>query len=401
MRKIIFALILAFIISCSDDAKPKTRTIVQYETAGTVDIISGTTDIITITEETEVIIYVEATPDLIAEDGTTDIIEGTTDIIQQEEKTMIAALFYDGSLKKLNEDYSIEVIQDAESVSRAGDYFLINSDAQTLDGLTTWQIANGAKKSIVYGGKLFYYTIDNKLYMCDIEGTSTLLYENKNNYDVSLTPHGIVIGFYFFFPDGSFEEGQYWAEDTAIKLEKIGSVWNKYFRDFTNSQWVQIGSGYYSDFVKGSALVLPDKIVFTRAASLLNNNNLIEPVYNTSTGLFTGGNAFLDVQSTFGMKPIFKAIGYIDNIGYFLCARDGKIYTYNISGDSLAPWVEIVQGTGNDDIIDSKALFEMASPVIVGNEIIFFDGAKIYRLNLSTGQKYEIAQATYFKGWAM
>jgi hypothetical protein len=408
MKKIIYALMLSiFLFGCnSDDEKPKTRVVISQEQEPNSQ--EENTEIVIEYEKSEPVIDEGKEIETITETVTIEIIKEVPIIIEPEpipeptpeEKTMIAVLFYDGSLKKLNDDYSIEVIQEADNVVKADDYFLIDHELKKLSDTASIPI-NPSSKAVFYGANLFYYGIDKKLYMMNLTDKKSIqIYDNIKNYDIALTKTGIVVGFDFFFQDGSFEQGQYWAQDTAIKINKVGSNWQKFIYDFVGKEWVQVGSGYYSDFVKGSALILQDKTIFTRGATL-ENGVLSEPVFDGALGIFKGGNAFRQfIQPNFD-KPIFQAIGAIGNIGYFLNARDGKIYKYDIGNDSIVEWVAIVTGTGNDDIIDSKALFGMVNPVIVGNEIIFFDGTAIFRIDVSTGEKIEMVQATNFKGWSL
>jgi hypothetical protein len=311
---------------------------------------------------------------------------------------MKAILFYDGSIKILNDDYSLSVLKSAKNLNKANGFLIIDDEAQTFDQSTKWKINSNAKKALMYGEKLFYYGEDNKIYMSDINGESTEIFNNKNNYDIVLNKSGVVAGSKFFSPDGSFEQGQFWAGDTTIKIEFINNKWHKFIRDTLAETWVDVGNGNYSDFVKGAALILQNKIIFTRGA-VIEDNVLLEPFYNPSKKMFEGGNSFTQFIQPYSKKCIFKTLGVIDNTGYFLSARDGNIYKYDIINDEVTKWINIIPGTNNDDIIQSEILFQTCGAVIIENEIISFDGSEISRIDVLTGEKNSIAMATNFQGW--
>jgi outer membrane protein assembly factor BamB len=124
-----------------------------------------------------------------------------------------------------------------------------------------------------------------------------------------------------------------------------------------------------------------------------------EPFFNITTKLYQGGNIFTQFIQPRYEQPKFYFIGDKDGIIYCLNAMNGKLYKYNYADNTLTEWIKIVDGCGVDEYLASDNLWFSMNPIMVDNEIIYFDGSKIKRFSVDTQENIIIAEATNFKGW--
>jgi hypothetical protein len=92
-------------------------------------------------------------------------------------------------------------------------------------------------------------------------------------------------------------------------------------------------------------------------------------------------------------------LGVDSGTAYFFCAYDGRIYKYDAAKDSVIEWIEITTGTGNNDKVESYALFEKTAAILTNGNIIYWSAGTIWKLDILTGEKSEIAQSTSLKAW--
>ena len=325
--------------------------------------------------------------------------------VEPEEDPIMATkalLFYDGSVKTWD-GAKVAKLRDAARFTRAGNYFIFDTSAETLDGKTKWDIGQNAERACMWGGRLFLYA-DKKLYMADVKGKAAEIAYNQYEHIVSLTPDGVSFELVFFNESGAVVDGQFGGYESILKLFKNGSIWYKYI--YIAGEWVQVGQGNYSDFVRCHSLDIAGKTYYTKGAVLDRaGQTLIEPSFDSTTKQFKGGSAFRQyiqpIRKAGDSKPHLIGIGVADGNGYFLNARTGQVVRYNPGADTLTDWIVLVPGVGSDDKVASEALFEKTAAFMCEREIIFFDGAKIQRVNIDTGEKNEIAEATGMKGWAL
>lgn len=317
------------------------------------------------------------------------------------EEKMKAVLLYDGSLKSLGSDNKLKVIQDAETVIKIGDNFIINNELKEKcdSGSALKELPVNVLQACNYGGKLWLYGTDKKLYRENDSGGFDIIGDNINGYAISLNDNGVAFGFKFYNPDGSFVSAVsglgFLISNKIVKVVTINSDKEKYV--FDGTEWIKISTGLYSDFLKYNALITDTKAIWFMGATLdLETMQAVEPVYNTGLGEFVGGNAFVGFFEKY-TEQIWQPIGYVGNTGYFLRPESGKIYTYDITEDILTEWVKIVEGTETDGRIINNDLIERTGATICGEEIIYFDGSSIQRINIETGEKNEIAEATELK----
>jgi hypothetical protein len=337
---------------------------------------------------------VSETPEIIIED---DIIPEIETPIEEEIK-MGTLLYYDGSLKNYD-GTTITKLFDCGNLVKAGDFYFIDYEVKTLDGENIYDIPEKAVKACVYENVLFYYTENNNLYYINADGISLLVANNPYaNHSVILTDSGIRFELAFFDNEAGIYEGQFVGYDQILKIDKINDGYIKSY--FNGSEFVEVGKGNYSQFVRWHSLEIDGKAYYTSGAVFDKANlKLTEPGFNVLTKEFKGGSCFNKYIQPTGEKPHFIGIGIADGKGYFINAKDGKIYIFNPVLDTLTEWIKIVEGTNDEDRINSFNLFDKTNAYIYDRFIIYFDGVKIQKINIDTGVKTEIAEATYFKGF--
>ena len=322
-------------------------------------------------------------------------------IPEEDDPTMAKAiLFYDGSVKTWD-GKAVSKLRDASTCARAGKYFIFDTSAETLDGKTVWDIGQAADRATIWGGRLFLYA-DKRLYVADVKKAASEIAYNQYNHNVALTPDGVSFELSFFDETGAEIEGQYGGYESIMKLNKVGSIWYKYI--YVAGSWIQVGQGNYADFVRCHSLDIDGVTYYTKGA-ILNREaqTFSEPSFNSVSKTYNGGSAFRKyiqpIVSAGDCKPHLIGIGVADGIGYFLNARTGQVVKYNPGTDTLTDWITLVDGTGTDDKTASEALFAQTAAFMCEREIIYYSAGKIWRLNIDTGEKNEIAEATGMRGW--
>lgn len=307
-----------------------------------------------------------------------------------EEDEMIIAYFnYDEKLFSYDEKDNLKLIQsDVTNVIRIDKEFFDSSvmDPPALNGGT-------------YDGKIMYQGIDKHIYRYD-DGISTKLFHNNRGRNAIFPADGdgIVLEYMFIKPDGVIENASFVGINGGIiyKLVEINNVWNKYIRK--SGEWVRVGSSINNLWIEHGQ-VNCDGVIIHSMGSMLENENLKEPTFDPVTKRYLGGNAFQAYLNPGAERRICSGLGCVDGVAYFLCARDGRIYKYNVASDTITEWVEIVPGTGNNDKVDSYNLFNATAAILSNGFIFYWSGGTIYKLNIVDGVKTEIAESTSLKAW--
>lgn len=317
------------------------------------------------------------------------------------EVNMKAVFLYDGSLKSFNDDKSLSVVCDADTVVKLSDgRWIINDELKkTLTGTAEKIFPGNVKKACIYNNTVFAYTKENKIYKVTDSGVE-LFAENNSGSAVALNDDGIAIGFTFYNPDGSKEvactDFAFWLANKIVRVDTVGSYKKKSVKK--DGVWTQISSGLYTNFIKFDALVTDKKVIWPAGTTLdLETMTAVEPQFQSSTQTYISGNAFVKhfIRYT---EQRWQPIGYIGDLAYFFYPKTGKVFKYAISADVLTEWVKITDATDSDDITTNNNMITKTGCILVDNEIIYFDGLKINRINVDTGEKVEIAEATEFYG---
>lgn len=310
---------------------------------------------------------------------------------------MKAVFLYDGSLKAFNKDNSLTVIQDAETVVKVKDdmWIVDNEVRKSPDDKTIDELPVKAIKACEHGNVLWIYGTDKNLYR-----DKNIIYVNDHNYEIALNPDGVACGFIFFNPDGSLEVADdnfgFLISNKIVKVTKNDT--EKILKLFGKSEWFDFDKGLYADWYQYDSLITENKIIWTMGATLNSATGEIKkPKYSVPLNKFVEGNAFVDYFVKYTHQR-WQPIGYIENIGYFFRPKTGQVFKYDIENDNLIPWVELVPGSGSDHISINNNMIEKTGCILVDSEIIYFDGSKIMRINIDTGEKHEVAEATEFYG---
>jgi hypothetical protein len=325
-------------------------------------------------------------------------------IKEEEEKGMNeikATFFYDKNIVEFYSDKSIKRIALAYFYFKDKKYESFDNDI-SLNSKIILTANNDIDKFIVYKDNLFYVSTDNKLYMINLKSkVETLINNNPYNYKWFLTETGIYGGMYFIDVNGIVYQSDnvgYNGYDHIIKAEKSGG-YNIYFDNGLGWQKIKY-STVTNYFNKSHSYKYDNKIIFSRGATIdLVTMKQDEPFFNTSTKLYQGGNIFTQFIQPRYEQPKFYFIGDKDGIIYCLNAMNGKLYKYNYADNTLTEWIKIVDGCGVDEYLASDNLWFSMNPIMVDNEIIYYDGSKIKRFNVVTQENIIIAEATNFKGW--
>lgn len=331
-------------------------------------------------------------------------------VIEENKKIMDTILFYDGSAKSYDGSNLIKLF-DCVDLIKACDYYFAGDKVYNSEFEKVYDLPEKAIKACEYNGNIFYYTENNNLYQLNTENESDILiYRNTYpTHSVILNNNGIRTELKFFDSECNDYDGQFIGYDVIMKMEKIGSQYKKYW--FNGSEFVEVGSGLYSQFARWHSLNINGIDYYTSGAIFDRANlKLIEPTFDSLIKEYKGGSAFIKfIQpdkitrdginlNTIG-RPHLIGIGVYNNNGYFLNAKDGKVYIFNPETNTITEWIKIIDGINSDDRPLSFELFDKTNAFIAGEYIIYFDGSKIQQVNIDTGEKKEIAEATNFKGY--
>lgn len=334
--------------------------------------------------------------------------ENTTVKQEDTNKEMNTILFYDGSAKSYDGQNLVKLF-DCVDLIKAGDFYFAGDKVIDSTGATFYNLPEKAIKACEYNNILFYYTENNNLYMINADGISLLVATNTyTSHSVILTDSGIRFELSFFDYEAGAYNGQFVGYDVIMKMEKINTTYKKYW--FNGSEFIEVGSGLYSQFVRWHSLNINGIDYYTSGAIFDRVNlKLTEPTFDSLVKEYKGGSAFIKYNqpdkivngvnlNTIG-RPHFIGIGVYNNNGYFLNAKDGKVYIFNPELNTITEWIKIIDGINSDDRPESFALFDKTNAFVSGAYIIYFDGSKIQQINIDTGEKKEIAEATNFKGY--
>ncbi len=394
IKLLLLCFMLAIFINCSDGGGSNTKK------SNSSPVISVTTEPDSITDEETII-------EPVVQQSTTIDDDEIPPIANEEKIKMGTLLYYDGSLKNYD-GTTITKLFDCDNLIKAGEWYFIDLEIRNIDGSIKWSIPEKAIKACVYENILFYYTENNNLYYINADGISLKVANNPyTNHSVILTDSGIRFELAFFDDEAGVYDGQFVGYDNIMKIEKT-TVYNKYW--FDGTEFVKVGSGNYSEFVRWHSLEINGIVYYMNGATFDKEKMLlIEPSFNTVTKFFEGPSALTmfyqpdrivnGVNLNVIGKPQLIGVGVIDGKGYFLNAKNGKLYIFNPVLNTVTEWLKIVEGVNTDDRVLSFELFDKVNAYVWGKNIIYFDGTEIKELNTDTGVIKVIATATYFKGY--
>ena len=311
-------------------------------------------------------------------------------IIPEEENMILAYLNYDGKLfEYTDESELIELKTGISECIKAGDNFYTDLD-----------IDPGPLNGGLYSDTVVCQGTDKDIYKI-VDSEPEKIFDNTRGRDAIFPAggDGIVLEFRFIKPNGVIENASFIGANGGIiyKCEEVGAVWKKYIR--VSGSWELVGSGVNTLWIEHGQ-VNCDGVIIHSMGSTLKDGNLSEPIFDPLTKKYNSGNAFRQYLNPGEDRRIMTGLGFVDGIAYFLCARDGKIYKYNVENDTIDIWIEITTGTGNDDKVDSYALFKATAPVLSNGFIFYWTNETIWKIDISDGVKTEVAEATSLKAWA-
>lgn len=325
--------------------------------------------------EPQIIYITDDDPEIITPDD--------PEIPEEEIPVIIAYLNYDGKLFSYDDKDTLKEMQDGDSLAKAGDKFIEAMGAGVYDGVTMYQ------------------GLDGNIYRLDVDDNAVLLFNNTRN-EVAVFPSdgdGMILNFRFIQNNGLIDAQSYIAVDSgvAFKIIQPQSDWDKYVRK--DKEWLKVGTSQFSDWIRHGQVNCDGKIIIS-TGSTLENDVLTEPYYDVLKRTYFGGNAFMRYIQPTAEKRLFVGIGYKDGIAYFFCARDGKIYRYDVVADTLSEWVTITPGTDNYEIRDSYPLFKATAATLIGSHIFYWSAGNIKKLSIIDGVTETIAASTELRIWA-
>ena len=313
---------------------------------------------------------------------------------EQEENMTIAYLNYDGKLFEYDDKDILTKIREGENIVRIGNVFFDENNMNPTP-----------LKGGVYNELIIYQGIDKNIYVCNTPSeTSNLLFNNYRNEKAMFPPDGdgMVLNYRFIKSDGTIESASFIGVDygQAYKIEEVSGVYHKYIRKQADGSWswMKVGASVYLFTIEHGQVNVNGKVIHSMGA-ILENDNLSEPSYDSNIKKYFGDNGFIQYIQPGVQRRIFTGLGHDNYIAYFFCAMDGKIYKYDVKADTVIPWIEITTGTGNNDKVESYALFEATSAILTNGFIIYWSSGTIWKLNIETGEKTEIAESTGLKAW--
>lgn len=313
---------------------------------------------------------------------------------EQEEIMIIAYLNYDGKLFKYNDESVLKEIGQGDN--------LVYIDGNFYDSLT---LDPAPVKGGMYEGILIYQGIDGNIYRQEPDTSSTLLFDNYRNEKAIFPAYGdgMVLNFRFIKSDGTIENASFIGVDygQVYKIEEISGVYHKYIRKQIDGKWdwLKVGASVYLFTLEHGQVNTGSKIIHSMG-DILGNDNLSEPSYDAGKRKYFGDNGFIQYIQPGVQRRIMTGLGVDNSIAYFFCAMDGKIYKYDVAKDSVIEWISITTGTGNNDKVESYALFDATSAILTNGFIIYWSEGTIWKVNISDGVKTEIAESTNLKTWA-
>ena len=314
---------------------------------------------------------------------------------EQEENMILAYLNYDGKLFEYNDKGGLILIEEGENIARIGNVFF---DENSMNPAPL--------KGSIYNEIIIYQGIDKNIYVCDkLSEISTLLFNNTRNEKAIFPAYGdgMVLNFRFIKSDGTIENASFIGVDygQVYKIEEISGVYHKYIRKQIDGKWdwLKVGSSVYLFTLEHGQVNTGSKIIHSMG-DILGNDNLSEPSYDVGKRKYFGDNAFIKYIQPGVQRRIMTGLGMDNGIAYFFCAMDGKIYKYDVAKDTVTEWISITTGTGNNDKVESYALFDATSVILTNGFIIYWSEGTIWKVNISDGVKTEIAEATNLKTWA-
>ena len=314
---------------------------------------------------------------------------------EQEETMILAYLNYDGKLFEYDDKGALNIVEEGTDIVRIDKIFF---DSSTLDP--------AALKGGVYEGIIMYQGIDKNIYIYDEHSdTSTLIFNNTRN-EKAIFPvdgDGMVLNFRFIKNDGTIENASFIGVDygQVYKIEEKNGVYHKYIRKQIDGKWdwLKVGASVYLFTLEHGQVNTGSKIIHSMG-DILGNDNLSEPSYDAGKRKYFGDNGFIQYIQPGVQRRIMTGLGVDNGIAYFFCAMDGKIYKYDVAKDSVTEWINITTGTGNNDKVESYALFETTAAILTNGFIIYWSEGTIWKVDISDGVKTEIAEATNLKAWA-
>ncbi len=313
---------------------------------------------------------------------------------EQEENMILAYLNYDGKLFEYDDKGTLKEIEQAEYIAHFADAFWNEK------GLNPAPLKGG-----IYEGIPIYQGIDGNIYRAEPDTSSTLLFDNYRNEKTIFPPDGdgMVLNYRFIKPNGDVENASFIGVDygQVYKIEEISGVYHKYIRKQIDGKWdwLKVGASVYLFTLEHGQVNVNGKIIHSMG-NILENDNLSEPSYDSGKKKYFGDNGFIHYIQPGIQRRIMTGLGHADGIAYFFCAMDGKIYKYNIKDDTVTEWISITTGTGNNDKVESYALFEATSAVLSNGFIFYWSDGTIWKLNTADGVKTEIAESTGLKAWS-
>ena len=314
---------------------------------------------------------------------------------EQEENMILAYLNYDGKLFEYDDKGNLKIIEEGINIARIDKIFF---DSSSLDPAPL--------KGGVYEGIIMYQGIDKNIYVYDEHSdTSTILFNNTRN-EKALFPadgDGMVLNYRFIKNDGTIENASFIGVDygQVYKIEETSGVYHKYIRKQIDGKWawLKVGASVYLFTLEHGQVNTGSKIIHSMG-DILGNDNLSEPSYDAGKRKYFGDNGFIQYIQPGVQRRIMTGLGVDNGIAYFFCAMDGKIYKYDIKTDTVTEWINITTGTGNNDKVESYALFEATAAILTSGFIIYWSEGTIWKVDIYDGVKTEIAEATILKAWS-
>ena len=315
---------------------------------------------------------------------------------EQEENMILAYLNYDGKLFEYDDKGALipQLTAGAEHIAKIG------KDFWNENNLDIAPLKGG-----MYEGILMYQGIDGNIYRHESGISSILLFENTRN-EKALFPadgDGMVLNYRFIKSDGTIENASFIGVDygQVYKIEEISGVYHKYIRKQIDGKWdwLKVGASVYLFTLEHGQVNVNGKIIHSMG-DILENDNLSEPSYDAGKRKYFGDNGFIQYIQPGVQRRIMTGLGVDNGIAYFFCAMDGKIYKYDIKTDTVTEWISITTGTGNNDKVESYALFEATAAILTSGFIIYWSEGTIWKVDIYDGVKTEIAEATILKAWS-